>query len=71
MGHERPMSKKERMASVFNLIGGKPENIEKIADQIDDFLDTINADLEDWKISMEEYSEGTRIYARFRVLIKK
>jgi hypothetical protein len=65
------MGKKEKMASVLNLIGGKPENVEKIADEIDRFFDSINAELEDWKVSMEEYSDGTRIYARFQVLMKK
>jgi hypothetical protein len=65
------MGKKENMASVLNLIGGKPENVEKIADEIDKFFTTINAELEDWKVSMEEYSDGTRIYARFQVLMKK
>jgi hypothetical protein len=65
------MGKKEKMESVLNLIGGKPENVEKIADEIDRFFDSINAELEDWKVSMEEYSDGTRIYARFQVLMKK
>ncbi|QLH74536.1 MAG: hypothetical protein HPY73_03095 [Methanomassiliicoccales archaeon] len=65
------MGKKEKVSSVLNLVGGKPENVEKIVDEIDKFFETINAELEDWKISMEEYSDGTRIFARFQVLIKK
>ena len=65
------MGKKEKMAAVLNLIGGKPENVEKIADEIDKFFDSIDAELEDWKVSMEEYSDGTRIYARFQILMKK
>jgi hypothetical protein len=30
-----------------------------------------NAELEDWKVSMEEFQDGTRIFARFQVLVKK
>jgi len=59
------------MASVLNLVGGKPENVEKIVDEIDAFLDNLNAELEDWKVSMEEFPDGTRIYARLQVLVKK
>jgi hypothetical protein len=65
------MGKKEKVGSVLNMVGGKPENVEKIVDEIDRFFNTINAELEDWKVSMEEYKDGTRIYARFQVLVKK
>jgi hypothetical protein len=65
------MGKKENVSAVLNLVGGKPDNVEKIVDEIDRFLSTINAEMEDWKVSMEEYSDGTRIYARFQVLVKK
>jgi hypothetical protein len=65
------MGKSEKVSSVLNLIGGKPENVEKIVDEIDKFFNTINAEMEDWKVSMEEYSDGTRIYARFQILLKK
>ena len=65
------MGKKENVASILHLVGGKPENVERIVDEIDRFFETIDAELEDWKISMEEYSDGTRVYARFQVLLKK
>lgn len=65
------MGQKEKVASVLNMVGGRAENVEKIVDEIDRFFNTINAELEDWKVSMEEYKEGTRIYARFQVLMKK
>jgi hypothetical protein len=65
------MDKKEKMASVLHLVGGKPENVEKIVDEIDEFMDTLNIELEDWKVSMEEFRDGTRIFARFQVLVKK
>ncbi len=59
------------MASVLRLVGGKPENVEKIVDELDKFLGNLNAELEDWKISMEEYGDGTRVFARFQILIRK
>ncbi|MDD1773632.1 MAG: hypothetical protein LUQ14_03290 [Methanomassiliicoccales archaeon] len=65
------MGKKEKMASVLRLVGGKPENVEKIVDEIDKLFENLNAELEDWKISMEEQTDGTRIFARFQVLLKK
>lgn len=65
------LGKKEKMASMLHLVGGKPENVEKIVDEIDMFFDNLNAELEDWKVSMEEFPDGTRIYARFQVLVKK
>lgn len=65
------MGKKERVASVMHMVGGKPENVEKIVDEIDRFLGGLNAELEDWKVSMEEFADGTRIFARFQVLVKK
>jgi DNA polymerase elongation subunit (family B) len=65
------MGKKEKMASVLRLVGGKPENVEKIVNEIDKFLENLNAELEDWKISMEEHDDGTRIFARFQILVKK
>lgn len=65
------LGKKEKMASVLHLVGGKPENVEKIVDEIDKFFDNMNAELEDWKVSMEEFPDGTRIFVRLQVLIKK
>jgi len=65
------MSKKEKVASVLQLVGGKPENVVAIVDMMDDFFDNINAEIEDWKFSMEEQRDGTRIFARFQILIKK
>jgi len=65
------MGKKEKVASVLQLVGGKPENIEKIVDELDAFFESLNAEMEGWKISMEEYPDGTRIFARFQMLLKK
>ncbi|MDD1770992.1 MAG: hypothetical protein LUO79_07900 [Methanomassiliicoccales archaeon] len=65
------MGKKEKVSSVLQMVGGKPENVEKIVDEIDRFLGNMNAELEDWKVSMEEFQDGTRVFARFQVLIKR
>ena len=69
------MGKKEKMTSILHLVGGKPENVEKIVDEIDKFFDkffdNLNAEMEDWKVTMEEFPDGTRLFARFQVLIKK
>jgi ABC-type Fe3+-hydroxamate transport system substrate-binding protein len=65
------MDKMDKISSVLHLVGGKPENVEKIVDEIDHFFDDLNADLEGWKVSIEEFPDGTRIYGRFQVLIKK
>ncbi len=65
------MGKREKAASVMQLVGGKPENIEAIVEEIDNFFDHINAEVEDWKFSMEEHRDGTRIFARFQILIKR
>ena len=40
------MDKRDKMASVLHLVGGKPENVEKIVDEIDEFMNTLNAELE-------------------------
>lgn len=65
------MGKKEKIASVLQLVGGKKENVAKIVDEIDKFFDSLNAEIEDWKFSMEEFRDGTRLFARFQILIKK
>ncbi len=65
------MSKKEKVASVLQLVGGKPENVVAIVEMMDEFFDNMNAEVEDWKFSMEEQRDGTRIFARFQILIKK
>jgi hypothetical protein len=65
------MGNKESLASVLHMVGGNPDNVEKIVDEIDNFFDSMNAELEGWKVSMEEFSDGTRIFARFQVLLKK
>jgi hypothetical protein len=52
-------------------VGGNKKNVENIVNEIDMFLDSLNAEIEDWKFSMEEFKDGTRIFARVQILIKK
>ncbi len=65
------MGKREKIASVLQLIGGNKENVEKVVDEMDTLFESLDAEVEDWKFSMEEFPEGTRIYARFQVLLRK
>ena len=65
------MGKKEKIASVLQLIGGDRKNVENVVNEIDQFLDSLNAQIEDWKFSMGEYKDGTRVFVRFQILIKK
>ncbi len=65
------MGNEEKIASMLHLVGGKPENVEQIVNEIDKFFDTMNAELEDWKVCMEEFPDGIRVFARFQVLVSK
>jgi hypothetical protein len=65
------MGKKEKIAGVLQLIGGDRKNVENIVSELDKFLDNLNADIEDWKFSMGEYKDGTRIFVRVQILVKK
>ena len=65
------MGKKEKISSVLQLVGGRPENVEKIVEELDKFFENLNAEIEDWKFSMEEFQDGTRIFARFQIVIRK
>jgi hypothetical protein len=65
------MSDKEKIISALHLINGKKENVEKIAESVDKFFENLHLEIEDWKFSMEEFSDGTRIFIRFQIIVKK
>ena len=65
------MNDKEKIVSALRLINGKKENVEKIADTVDKFFKDLHLEIEDWKFSMEEFSDGTRIFVRFQIVVKK
>lgn len=65
------MGKKEQVASILQMVGGNAKHAERLVDEMERFFDSLNAEIEDWKISMEEYKDGTRVFARVQILIKK
>jgi hypothetical protein len=65
------MSTKEKIVDVLQLVGGKKENFEIIMESLEKFFENLRVEVEDWKISMEEYEDGTRIFVRFQILVKK
>ena len=65
------MSDKEKIVSALRLINGKKENVEKIAETVEKFFEDLHLEIEDWKFSMEEFSDGTRIFVRFQIVVKK
>jgi len=71
LGEKINMSDKEKIVSALRLIHGKKENVEKIADTVDEFFENLHLEIEDWKFSMEEFSDGTRIFIRFQIHVKK
>jgi hypothetical protein len=70
-GEKVNMSDKEKIVSTLRLINGKKENVEKIADTVDKFFEDLHLEIEDWKFSMEEFPDGTRIFVRFQIVVKK
>ena len=70
-GENVNMSDKEKIVSALRLISGKKENVEKIAESVDKFFENLRLEIEDWKFSMEEFSDGTRIFIRFQIVVKK
>ena len=70
-GEKINMSDKEKIISALQLISGKKENVEKIAESVDKFFENLRLEIEDWKFSMEEFSDGTRIFLRFQIVVKK
>jgi len=65
------MSDKEKIISSLQLINVKKENVEQIAESVDKFFENLRLEIEDWKFSMEEFSDGTRIFIRFQIVVKK
>lgn len=65
------MSNKENVVSMIQVVEGKKEGIETIIQTIEQFFENLHLEIEDWKISMEESREGTRVFVRFQILVKK
>lgn len=65
------MKPKKGTGSITALAGGEDQKMDKIVDEVDRFFKSVHADIEDWKFSMEDYGDGTRIFVRFQVHINK
>ena len=65
------MSDKEKIESMLHIVEGKKENVKTIMDTVEKFFENLHLEIEDWKISVEESSEGTRVFVRFQIIVKK
>jgi len=65
------MGKKERIATVIEALGANPDNVEHLVEEVDRFFESLNAEIEGWKFVMEEFEDGTRLLARFQIMLRK
>jgi hypothetical protein len=65
------MNKKAKIVEALHLVEGKKENVGVVIDAIEKFFENLRVDVEDWKVSMEEFEEGTRVFIRLQVLVKR
>ncbi len=65
------MSKKDKIVDALHLVEGRKENVGVVIDAIEKFFENLRVDIEDWKISLEEFEEGTRVFVRLQVLVKR
>ncbi|MGD0249681.1 MAG: hypothetical protein ABSB97_02160 [Thermoplasmata archaeon] len=65
------MKSKKHASSVTDLASREDEKMHKIVDEVDRFFKSVHADIEDWKFSMEDYGDGTRIFVRFQIHINR
>ena len=66
------MKHKEEITSLLHVVKGKGKknNIGTIVDSLEQFFENLHLEVEDWKISMEEFQEGTRVFVRFQIMVK-
>jgi hypothetical protein len=65
------MSPKPQPGPETKASGAEDQKMSRIADEVDRFFQSVHADIEDWKFSMEDYGDGTRIFVRFQIHINK
>jgi hypothetical protein len=68
-GSAAAVKPRARSGSTLPFTGGEDEKMHKIVDEVDRFFQSVHADIEDWKFSMEDYGDGTRIFVRFQIHI--
>jgi hypothetical protein len=49
------------------LAGAGDAKVNNILGEMDRFFKSVHADIEDWKFSMEDYGDGTRVFVRFQL----
>lgn len=64
------MNNKEKMASALALISTKTKNSGSLTEAFGKLFENLNIGIEDWKLSMEESRDGTRIFVRFQIHVK-
>ncbi|HLY77192.1 MAG TPA: hypothetical protein VKT21_04855 [Thermoplasmata archaeon] len=65
------MNPEDIASSIPGLKAGGDEKMNQIVNEVDRFFKSVHADIEDWKFSMEDYGDGTRIFVRFQIHINK
>jgi hypothetical protein len=66
-----PAASTPSVASVTQLVAGDEAKMTNIMDEVDRFFKSVHADIEDWKFSMEDFGDGTRIFVRFQIHFDK
>lgn len=64
-------SDKEEATSMIHIVEGKKEKLDTIIETIEEFFENLHLEIENWKISTEEFRDGTRVFVRFQILVKK
>lgn len=64
------MDNTEKIASALALISKRTENSGSFTEAVGKLFENLNLGIEDWKISMEESRDGTRIFVRFQIHVK-
>jgi hypothetical protein len=54
-------------APVADIVVDQDEKIGKVVEEVNRFFRSIHADIEDWKLAMEDDGDGTRIFVRFQI----
>src|SRR5579863_570218 len=65
------MKQNTRALSIPAAKGADDEKMHNIVDEVDRFFKSVHAEIEDWKFSMEDYGDGTRIFVRFQLHINR
>jgi hypothetical protein len=61
------MGPKSRAQTAIQSLGAGDDKMNQIVAEVDRFFKTVHAEIEDWKFSMEDYGDGTRIFVRFQL----